>query len=69
MLARDSESEFITTDGWYTEDLCPIFMGCATKNGKVVTVALGFLQRLTALRDVSLSATPALIQTTDDCTL
>ena len=69
MLARDSESEFITTDDWYTEDLCPIFMGCATKNAKVVTVALGFLQRLIALQNVRLSATPALIQTTNDCTL
>ena len=30
---------------------------------KFITVALGSLQRLIALRDVSLSATPAIIQT------
>jgi hypothetical protein len=63
MFARDSESEFITTDGWHTEDLlCPVFMGCATKNAKVITIALGSLQRLIALCDVSLSAILTIIQ-------
>jgi Dimerisation and cyclophilin-binding domain of Mon2 len=42
-------------------------MGCATKNVKVITIALGSLQRLIALRAVSLSAIPAIIQTMNDC--
>jgi len=63
-----SASYSITTDGWQTEDLLrPVFMGCATKNVKVITIALGSLQRLIALRAVSLSAIPAIIQTMNDC--
>jgi hypothetical protein len=42
-------------------------MGCATKNAKVISIALGSLQRLIALRAVSLSAIPAIIQTMNDC--
>ncbi len=42
-------------------------MGCATKNAKVITIALGSLQRLIALRAISLSALPAVIQTINDC--
>ena len=42
-------------------------MGCATKNSKVITISLGSLQRLIALRAVSLSAIPAVIQTMNDC--
>ena len=42
-------------------------MGCATKNVKVITIALGSLQRFIALRAVSLSAIPAIIQTMNDC--
>ena len=42
-------------------------MGCATKNAKVITIALGSLQRLISLRTVSLSAVPATIQTMNDC--
>jgi hypothetical protein len=42
-------------------------MGCATKNAKVIMIALGSLQRLIALRAVSLSAIPAIIQTMNDC--
>jgi Dimerisation and cyclophilin-binding domain of Mon2 len=63
-----SASHFIITDDWHTEDLLrPVFMGCATKNVKVITIALGSLQRLIALRAVSLSAIPAIIQTMNDC--
>ncbi len=63
-----SASHFIAVDGWHTEDLLrPVFMGCATKNAKVITIALGSLQRLIALRAVSLSAIPAIIQTMNDC--
>ncbi len=42
-------------------------MGCATKNAKVITIALGCLQRLISLRAISLSALPAIIQTMNDC--
>jgi len=42
-------------------------MGCATKNAKVITIALGALQRLITLRAVSLSAIPTVIQTMNDC--
>ncbi|KAI9452204.1 hypothetical protein F5148DRAFT_1237059 [Russula earlei] len=42
-------------------------MGCATKNAKVITIALGALQRLIVLRAVSLSVIPAIIQTMNDC--
>ncbi|KAI0266284.1 hypothetical protein BGY98DRAFT_1191486 [Russula aff. rugulosa BPL654] len=42
-------------------------MGDATKNAKVVAIALGSLQLLIALRAVSLSAIPATIQTMNDC--
>jgi hypothetical protein len=63
-----SASRFIMTDGWQTDDLLrPVFMGCATKNVKVITISLGSLQRLIALRAVSLSAIPAIIQTMNDC--
>jgi hypothetical protein len=44
----------------------PVFMGCATKNAKVITIALSSLQRLIALHAVSLSAIPAVIQTMND---
>jgi hypothetical protein len=56
MLVSDSEPDFITTDVWQTERvLRPVFMGCSTKNAKVITVDLDSLQRLIALRAVSLS--------------
>ena len=42
-------------------------MGCATKNAKVITIALAALQRLISLRAVSLSAVPTIIQTMNDC--
>ena len=43
-------------------------MGCATtrKNSKVITIALGSLQRPITLRAVSLSAIPTIIQTVND---
>jgi hypothetical protein len=42
-------------------------MGCSTKNAKVITVDLDSLQRLIALRAVSLSAILGIIQTMNDC--
>jgi len=55
-------------DGWHTEDLLrPVFMGCATKNAEVITIARGSLQRLISLRAVSLSAVTVIILTANDC--
>jgi len=55
-------------DGWHTEDLFrPVFMGCPTKNPKVIKIALDSLERLISLRAVSLSAVLAIIQTMNDC--
>ncbi|KAF8500785.1 hypothetical protein F5888DRAFT_1793216 [Russula emetica] len=66
MPASDSESDFITTDEWHTDDLLhAVFTGCATENSKVVTIALGSLQRLIALRAVTVSLS-AVTQTMND---
>jgi hypothetical protein len=42
-------------------------MGCATKNAKVVGMALGSLQRLIALRAVPASAVPTIVTTMAEC--
>ncbi|PVG01204.1 hypothetical protein CPB86DRAFT_805390 [Serendipita vermifera] len=47
-------SELISSD----ELLKPVFLGCTTKNAKVIVLALGALQRLIALKAVPLSALP-----------
>ena len=55
-------------DGPQSEDLLrPVFMGCATKNAKVVAISLGSLQRLIALKAVPQSAVPLIITTMSDC--
>jgi len=41
-------------------------MGCATKNAKVVAIALGSLQRLISLKAVPQSAVPRIISTMSD---
>lgn len=57
-----------TLDGPQSDDLLrPVFMGCATKNAKVVAISLGSLQRLIALKAVPLSAVPVVISTMNDC--
>jgi hypothetical protein len=44
--ASDSESDFITTGNWHTENLLrPIIMGYAMKNADVITVVLDQLPR------------------------
>ncbi|THH26880.1 hypothetical protein EUX98_g7308 [Antrodiella citrinella] len=56
------------TDGPQSDDLLrPVFMGCATKNAKVVAISLGSLQRLIALKAVPQSAVPVIINTMSDC--
>ena len=54
-------------DGAQSDDLLrPVFMGCATKNAKVVAISLGSLQRLIALKAVPQSAVPLIINTMSD---
>ena len=55
------------TDGPQSEDLLrPVFMGCATKNAKVVAISLASLQRLIALKAVPQSVVPLIITTISD---
>ncbi|KAF9484605.1 hypothetical protein BDN70DRAFT_825412 [Pholiota conissans] len=57
----------LASDGPQSEDLLrPVFMGCATKNAKVVAISLGSLQRLIALKAVPQSAVPLIINTMSD---
>ena len=54
-------------EGPQSDDLLrPVFMGCATKNAKVVAISLGSLQRLIALKAVPQSAVPLIINTMSD---
>ena len=56
-----------TADGPQSSDLLrPVFMGCATKNAKVVAISLGSLQRLIALKAVPHSAVPLIVNTMRD---
>ncbi|KAG2050062.1 hypothetical protein BDR06DRAFT_998791 [Suillus hirtellus] len=45
-----------------------VFMGCATKNAKVVAISLGSLQCLIALKAVPQSVVPLIISTMNDAT-
>ena len=57
----------LNLDGPQSDDLLkPVFMGCATKNAKVVAISLGSLQRLIALKAVPQSAVPLIINTMTD---
>ncbi|KAF8656137.1 hypothetical protein AX16_002739 [Volvariella volvacea WC 439] len=57
----------LASDGPQSNDLLrPVFMGCATKNAKVVAISLGSLQRLIALKAVPQSAVNAIIMTMSD---
>ena len=47
--------------------LRPIFMGCATKNTKVIAISLGALQRLIALHAVPQTAVPTIVNTMNEC--
>ncbi|KAI0073983.1 hypothetical protein K474DRAFT_1774330 [Panus rudis PR-1116 ss-1] len=58
----------LASDGPQSDDLLrPVFMGCATKNAKVVAISIGSLQRLIALKAVPQSAVPLIINTMSDC--
>lgn len=55
-------------DGPQSEDLLrPVFMGCATKNTKVIAISLGSLQRLIALQAVPQTAVPSMLNTMNEC--
>ncbi|KAF4587994.1 hypothetical protein EYR38_009955 [Pleurotus pulmonarius] len=57
----------LASDGPQSSDLLrPVFMGCATKNAKVVAISLGSLQRLIVLKAVPLSAVPMIVNTMTD---
>ncbi|PIL34637.1 hypothetical protein GSI_03416 [Ganoderma sinense ZZ0214-1] len=70
-ILRSSPEQATTTlasDGPQSDDLLrPVFMGCATKNAKVVAISLGSLQRLIALKAVPQSAVPLIVTTMGDC--
>ncbi|KZT05808.1 uncharacterized protein LAESUDRAFT_779842 [Laetiporus sulphureus 93-53] len=58
----------LASDGPQSDDLLrPVFMGCATKNAKVVAISLGSLQRLIALKAVPQSTVPLIVTTMNDC--
>jgi hypothetical protein len=48
------------------EVLKPIFMGCATRNSKVVAISIGSFQRLISMRAVPRSSIPAIISVLSD---
>ncbi|KAF9559372.1 hypothetical protein CPC08DRAFT_666543 [Agrocybe pediades] len=57
----------LASEGPQSDDLLrPVFMGCATKNAKVVAISLGSLQRLISLKAVPQSAVPLIIKTMSD---
>ncbi|KAK7030884.1 Endocytosis and vacuole integrity protein [Paramarasmius palmivorus] len=57
----------LASEGPQSDDLLkPVFMGCATKNAKVVAISLGSLQRLIALKAVPQSAVPLIVKTMSD---
>ena len=67
MPARESESEFITTDDWHAEYFLRPSSSAAQRKMQVITIPLGSLQRLIAIRAVSISAIPTILQTMNDC--
>ncbi|KAG2050060.1 hypothetical protein BDR06DRAFT_960556 [Suillus hirtellus] len=57
----------LASDSAQSDDLLrPVFMGCATKNAKVVAISLGSLQRLIALKAVPQSVVPLIVSTMND---
>ncbi|KAG1769044.1 hypothetical protein EV702DRAFT_707206 [Suillus placidus] len=57
----------LASDSTQSDDLLrPVFMGCATKNAKVVAISLGSLQRLIALKAVPQSAVALIVSTMND---
>ncbi|EJC99516.1 uncharacterized protein FOMMEDRAFT_142756 [Fomitiporia mediterranea MF3/22] len=64
----DQTAGRLSDDGPQSDDLLrPVFMGCATKNAKVIAISLGSLQRLIALHAVPPAAVPAIVTTMNEC--
>ncbi|PPR04311.1 hypothetical protein CVT24_013384 [Panaeolus cyanescens] len=63
----DQATANLASDGPQADELLkPVFMGCATKNAKVVAISLGSLQRLITLKAVPQSAIPVIIRIMGD---
>lgn len=59
---------FLSLDGQQSDDLLrPVFMGCATRNAKVVAISLGSLQRLISMKAVPMTAVPLIVSIMNDC--
>jgi hypothetical protein len=59
---------YFLQDGPQSEDvLRPVFMGCATRNAKVVGISLGSLHRLISMKAVPSSTIPHILTTMNDC--
>ncbi|EJD40839.1 hypothetical protein AURDEDRAFT_115706 [Auricularia subglabra TFB-10046 SS5] len=66
--APDQASNTLATDGPQSAELLrPVFMGCATKNAKIVAISLGSLQRLIGFKAVPQSAVPQVVATLTEC--
>ncbi|KAG2136619.1 uncharacterized protein EDB93DRAFT_1242351 [Suillus bovinus] len=64
---REVRRQALITHSAQSDDLLrPVFMGCATKNAKVVAISLGSLQRLIALKAVPQSAVALIVSTMND---
>ncbi|KIM30394.1 hypothetical protein M408DRAFT_21910 [Serendipita vermifera MAFF 305830] len=63
LLRANAGVSLVNNDAFADELLRPVFLGCKTKNAKVVTIALGSLQRLIALRAVPSYALPQILAT------
>ncbi|KAF8057511.1 hypothetical protein FPV67DRAFT_1527758 [Lyophyllum atratum] len=63
----EQATQNLASDGPQSQDLLrPVFMGCATRNAKVVAISLGSLQRLIALKAIPHSAVPLITKTLSD---
>jgi len=57
-----------STDGQESNDLLkPLFMGCSTRNAKVVMLCLGSLHRLITLKAIPVSSVPNVIDAMAEC--
>jgi hypothetical protein len=65
---RHAWTYFPHVDGPESEDILrPLFMGCATRNAKIVIMCLGSLHRLITLKLVPVSSVQIVISTLSDC--
>lgn len=58
----------LSLDGQESEDLVrPLFLGCATRNAKIVIMCLSSLHRLITLKAIATAAVPGVVATLSDC--